>query len=211
MSGRAFTRRMYDQLKLKDTKGQSLKQHHHVQLNHGFLQDAKMWLVFLNLAKTDHSLLCRPFVDLGKKVWAKDLGFYTDALLNPNFGLGGIFGHSWICKLWGRDFIMDNHPSIEFLELFALTAGILTWGHRLANMRVSVFCDNESVKNMVNNSTSHCSQCMKLIRLIVLDNIKHNRRIFVKHVRSETKFSGRFPFQETVLQVLKTGTKDNER
>ena len=38
---------------------------------------------------------------------------------------------------------------------------------------------------MINNSSSSCHNCMHLIRMLVLDNIIHYRRIFAKYVRSE--------------------------
>ena len=53
------------------------------------------------------------------------------------------------------------------------------------NSRVEKFCDNESVKNMVNNMSSNCMQCMKLIHILVMDNLTRNSRIKVLHVRSK--------------------------
>ena len=79
-------------------------------------------------------------------------------------------------------------PSIEFLELFALTAAVVTWCQKdtsLHNRRIKIFCDNESVMYMVNASASTCSQCRKLIRILTLCNIRYNNRIFVKHIRSK--------------------------
>ena len=43
------------------------------------------------------------------------------------------------------------NPSIEYLELFALTAAVLTWGSKLKNRRITIFCDNLSVVCMINN------------------------------------------------------------
>ena len=59
-------------------------------------------------------------------------------------------------------------------------------GFNLKNTRVEIFCDNKSVMYMVNNHTTHCEKCMKLIRILTMDNLKNNnRRILVKHVISE--------------------------
>ena len=41
--------------------------------------------------------------------------------------------------------------------------------------------------DMVNDLVSNCPYCMKLIRLIALDGIKYNRKVFVLHVRSKKK------------------------
>ena len=92
---------------------------------------------------------------------------------------GGFF------RQWEPNFVVQNEPSIEFLELFALLAGILTWDEYLTETRVILFCDNMSVVHMVNNSSSKCGQYMKLIRLLTLNNLKFNRRIFVRHIEGK--------------------------
>ena len=77
------------------------------------------------------------------------------------------------------------HPSIEYLELYALVAGILTWEFKLRNMRLFVKCDNQAVIAMVNSMSSTCPQCMYLIRVLVLNNLKFNRHIFATFVSSK--------------------------
>ena len=86
---------------------------------------------------------------------------------------------------WDQCFIQEEMPSIEFLELFALVAAILAWGHlpELSNTRVKVFCDNQTVKSQVNNLTAGCRQCLKLIRILALNNLKYNRQVFVEYVK----------------------------
>ena len=147
--------------------------------------DCKVWKTFLE--SEDQLQMCRPFVDLNAKTYANVLNFYSDASLNENFGFGVLFKNRWTYGRWGKDFVKQQKPSIEFLELFALVAGILLWGEDkdLTNMRAIVFCDNEAVVNMVNNSTSKCPKCMKLIRILIFNCMLHNRCIFVNHVRTE--------------------------
>lgn len=82
----------------------------------------------------------------------------------------------------GEGTLFKPESPAEFLELFALCAGIFTWSEHLAGTRIVVFCDNISVVYMVNNLTSSCIQCMKLIRFLTLDNLKNDRRVFVRHV-----------------------------
>ena len=41
-------------------------------------------------------------------------------------------------------------PSIEYLELYAVTAAVLTWIHQFKNRRIILFCDNQSVVDMIN-------------------------------------------------------------
>ena len=99
--------------------------------------------------------------------------------------MGVIFGKKWIVAKWGRDFILEQKPSIEFLELYALVAAVITRGSHLKNIRMIVFCDNKAVLHMINNMTSKCKQCMKLIRILTLDGLLNNRRVFVRHVKTD--------------------------
>ena len=88
---------------------------------------------------------------------------------------------------WNAEFITKYEPSIAFLELFALTAGIFIWQDQqeMMNTRVVIFCDNNSAKFNVNTYASNCKQCRKLLRLIALNCLKYNRRIHVKYVESK--------------------------
>ena len=47
-----------------------------------------------------------------------------------------------------------------------------------------IFCDNQAVVHMVNNTSSGCCNCMYLLRLIVLNNLTYNRRITVRYIKS---------------------------
>ena len=127
--GRAFTREMYEKLKIRDKNGQLLKQHHHTWLSKTFLSDCTVWLRLLNDAKNHH--LCRPFVDfLSSSDSAITLQIFSDASRNPLLGMGAVFLEEdhWIIGRWNPVFITSQKPSIEFLELIALAAGIMTWG-----------------------------------------------------------------------------------
>ena len=182
--GRTFTRNMYYKLKIRDKQGTMLRSYHHVKVDSDFKSDAEIWIKFLDIAATDVRQLCRPFVDFSQLTHADLLDFYTDSSLNPDFGMGVVFGDRWCYLKWGREFILQEKPSIEFLELFALVAGVITWGSMLRNCRIEIFCDNESVIGMIHKLTSPCPKCMKLIRILVLDNLLNNRKVFVRHIRS---------------------------
>ena len=184
--GRAFTRVMYDKLKLQDNKGNSLKSYHHISVGSQFLADCRVWEQFL--IQADSAQMCRDFVDIEGSKYATTLNFYTDASLSLiHGGLGGIFNDRWIAQKWDKEFLIREKPSIEYLELYALAAGLFTWGHHksLRNTRLIIFCDNQSVQRMVNQLTSRCPQCLKLIRLIAFDGIRYNRRILVEYVESK--------------------------
>ena len=101
--------------------------------------------------------------------------------------MGAVFMNNWLFAQWPENFIKDFNPSIEILELFALTIALEKWGAAdvMKNTRVTIFCDNQAVVHMVNNMASLCTICRRLIRIIALGNIKCNRRVDVKHIRSE--------------------------
>ena len=180
--GRSFTRRMYAKfLGSNLIKGEKmLKAHHHVKLDREFKLDCQMWKFFLQ----DLRSVIRPFIDLEESISAETLNFFSDASANEKFGYGAIFGDNWLFGQWEEGFIKTFQPSIETLELFALCAAIFTWQEheQLNRTRIVIHCDNMLVVQMVNNTSSSCHQCMKLIRLLTLNNLKHDRRLFIRHV-----------------------------
>ena len=117
-----------------------------------------------------------------------DIYFYSDASASGRLGFGCIFNHSWIYGKWNERFIDECDPNIEFLELYALCAGIFMWQNELQNMRITVFCDNMAVVHMVNNMASSCKHCMNIIRLLVLNGLLYNRRIFVKYIDMKSNY-----------------------
>ena len=75
------------------------------------------------------------------------IDFYTDA--SGKIGLGGICGNAWMSQTWSPEFLNSCKPSIEFLELFAVTAAVIAWIDKFRNRRVILFCDNQSVVDRV--------------------------------------------------------------
>ena len=174
--GRAFTRRMYAAVTLDN-----LKQHHHVRISEEFKNDCRMWMKFLQENET--TALCRPFIDIGQTEFAHQLNFYTDA--SGAIGYGCSFNKKWIQGFWDKRFLLEKRPSIQYLELYALCVGLLAWGHELTNAKFVIFCDNKAVRDMVNQTTSGCKNCMVLIRIITINNLIFNRRLLVKYVKSK--------------------------
>ena len=123
--GRTFTRSMYNRLKLTGSNGVTLKPYHHITLDKDFHRDAEIWLIFLQNLSLHH--ICRPFTDLNAFEYASELQFFMDATKSQKFGMGAVFGDNWMVARWGDTFIKEQDPSIEYLELFALVAGILVW------------------------------------------------------------------------------------
>ena len=174
--GRAFTRRLYAHQNGK------LKPHHHLKISSEMRMDLEMWLEFL---MHPTAALCRPFMDYGKTWNAKEIEFFMDSSKNAKLGMGGYCKTNWMIQQWDANFISEMNPSIEFLELYATTAGILAWIHEFSNMRIILFTDNISAMHMINSTSSRCKNCMILIRIIVLKSLLYNVRIYSKHVSSK--------------------------
>ena len=169
--GRAFTRRFYA---YSSTIGSKLKQHHHVRVNREMRLNLQVWKVFLSKP----TAFARPFIDYSNVLAAEEIDFYTDSSGNSKLGMGGICGNSWMYAQWDEKWTNENNPSIEYLELYAVTTAIISWIRRFTTQRVVIFCDNNSVVEMINSSSSRCKNCMMLIRLIVLECIISNVRVF---------------------------------
>ena len=197
VAGRTFTRRIYSKFahlsgdmrfSLGHYDGPTgikkvLKPYHHVKIDAEMRFDCHVWKLFLENYR--EIAVCRPMIDSTKTLTAHDLRFYSDASAKDTLGFGAIFNNFWIAGQWEPGFVKNKNPSIEYLELYGLTAALLTWGHLLKNQRVQIYCDNTAVVAMINNSTSSCKNCMILIRLIVLNNLINNRRVFAKYVNTK--------------------------
>ena len=112
---------------------------------------------------------------------ADEVDMYSDA--SGKLGMGALCASEWMMQMWPTEFINRYRPSIEYLELFAVTAGVLTWLHKFKNRRIILFCDNRSVVDMINCTSTSCKNCMVLIRFIVLKGLMENVRVYTRHVR----------------------------
>ena len=174
--GRAFTMHLYAMLRGKE----NLKPFHHVKLSQDTILDLSMWLEFLN------SPICYscPFMDFAV-LTNEELEWYTDAAKAVGKGFGGYHWNQWFAGVWDRNFLEEKDPSIEFLELYAVTIAVLLWTAQHKNKRIVLFCDNSSVVHMINKQSSKCRNCMTLIRVITLESLTQNTRVYAKHVSTE--------------------------
>ena len=121
-------------------------------------------------------------IDMTQNLTADVIRFHSDASAAAHLGFGCILNKRRIFGKLGEHFMKVNHPTVEFLELFGHCAGILTWEQELRDCRIVVFCDNQAVVQMINNITSSCPNCMYLIRILVLNGLKFNRRVFARYI-----------------------------
>ena len=174
--GRAFTRRLYF------STAKVLKPHHHIRLTKILKADLEMWLTFLS----HPSVYCRSFLDMTHTLTAEDVLMYSDASRNPKLGCGAFCQRDWMVQQWDHSFIQEREPSIAYLELFAVLTAVKLWLNRFRNKRIVLFCDNISVVHMINKNTSNCPNCLILIRLLVLESMRLNVRVYAKHVDTKS-------------------------
>ena len=86
---------------------------------------------------------------------------------------------------WDNDFIDLEKPTIQFLELYALLAGVIAWIHQYKNKAVTIFCDNQNVCRMVTDNRSGCKNCMMMIRILVLHCLTLNIHLKAIYIESE--------------------------
>ena len=156
-----------------------LKPRHHVRVKAENKLDMELWLEFLQ----HPSVFCRPFEQFMVTEGVK-IPWYSDASRNYSKGFGAWCQNSYTYGKWDK-FVKSVHPSIEYLELYGVTVAVTLWVHRFANQKIQIFCDNQSVKAMIKNSSARCKNCMVLIRIITLFCMKHNVQLEPLYVESK--------------------------
>ena len=99
-----------------------LKPHYHIKVDE-LKADARMWISFLECDE----MLCRPFMDFSETLQADKIDFFSDAAKSAKLSFGCYYNGKWAYGLWGRQFIEDEDPSIQYLELYGLTMAIVLW------------------------------------------------------------------------------------
>ena len=71
--------------------------------------------------------LCRQFDEFEPNPQYIVRNFFSDASLNKKLGFGAVFQDRWVVGQWPARFVKAHKPSIEFLELYALTMALTVW------------------------------------------------------------------------------------
>ena len=93
------------------------------------LSDLGMWKVFLTRFRG-----WTPIVD-NKILHASTVELFADASGNSSLGWGAWLPHLglWMYRAWEAEIFDKYQPSIDFLELYALLAGMVTWAPHLTD------------------------------------------------------------------------------
>ena len=172
--GRTYTRRLYSL-----TAGVK-KPHQHVYLTKEIKDDLRMWQNFLSDGVNTYY---KPFFRFSEVISSIELDWYTDAATTKGFG--GYNDQEWFIGDWPDEFVEKRNVHINFLELYAVTVGIMLWLQKYRNKNIVIFCDNMSVIHMLNKGVSKCKSCMVLLRLITLKSMQCNTMISAKHISTD--------------------------
>ena len=162
--GRMFSRRLIDLSKTVK------RMHHHITLNKEARADIQWWLDFLP------HWTSKTMIPPSLKIYSTDLKLHTDA---SDIGFGAIMGTEWICGSWDTSL---PKTSIDYRELFAITAAALTWGHAWTGQRVVFITDNKPITQVWDTGTSPSIPLMSLIRPLYLFAAKIGFSVSFKHI-----------------------------
>ena len=162
--GRMFTRRLID---LSTTVE---RMHHHITLNAEARADIQWWIDFLP-QWTAISMIPPNFT-----IRSTDLKLHTDA---SDIGFGATYGNSWIQGAWDQQQLA---LSINYRELFAITAATFTWGHHWKGKRIVFVTDSKTITKIWDKGTSPTIAIMALIRPLYLFAARTGFSISFKHI-----------------------------
>ena len=169
-AGRIFLRRLID----LSTTVESMD--HHININSEAREDIRWWVDLLPQLKT-HSLI--PECHL---TTSDDLKLFTDA--SSKIAFGAIFGCRWIQHRWTES--ERANMSIDVMELFAIVAAILTFGHEWEGKRIVVMTDNLPITQLWESGSSPTKALMFLIRRLYLVAAKNGFSVALKHIFGKT-------------------------
>ncbi len=113
------------------------------------------------------------------------MGFFSDAASAS--GWGAYYQGAWTQGRWDPKFIRLYSPSIAWMELYALTVGVLLWSSNFCAKRIVVNCDNKASVAMVNKQTSPYVMSMGLIRLLVHAQLRYHFTLSAQYIKGEDK------------------------
>lgn len=147
--------------------------HFKVYLNKHVKEDMRLWIEFLKGWNGKSFFLSR------NPTQSIELQFYTDAASET--GYGGYFRGAWFAAEWKRH---QRQPmwSMPCQELFPILVAATVWGSRWRNLRIQVFCDNESTVNMLNKGYTNKEPAATMLRDVMFVSMRSNFSLKARHI-----------------------------
>ena len=115
-------------------------------------------------------------------IWEEpDVTFSTDSSMS---GCGGICDHEFFHVQFPVSF-MQQGLKIHHLEMMAVLLGVRIWGPRCQGMRVQIYCDNESVVQVINSSRTKDPFLGSCLRELWLEVSKYGFLLRAIHLPGE--------------------------
>ena len=170
--GRPFSRKLYSMVA-------GMKLHWHVSVTREVKRDLLMWRKFIQEYGGWTTILTpdTPVVHV-----------FTNAATTPHLGWGAWWDTAWMWDQWEAEFMHQQKPSIDFLELFAVLVAVYAWCPYFANKHVIVHSDNQPTVAVINAKSSNSPSMLILIRFLMLHSMLNNIKItsqFVPGARNE--------------------------
>ena len=103
-------------------------------------------------------------------IWNEpDVSMATDSCLN---GCGGICNYEYFHTEFPQTILEQSLP-IHKLEFLAVLVGARIWGHHFKGQKIRIFCDNQSVVDVINSSKTKdpfMATCLRELWLVVSKN-----------------------------------------
>ena len=146
----------------------------YVYLNKSFKKDLRWWFLFME-EFNGVSFIPPP-------IWEEpDVTFSTDSSMS---GCGGICDHEFFHVQFPVSF-MQQGLKIHHLEMMAVLLGVRIWGPRCQGMRVQIYCDNESVVQVINSSRTKDPFLGSCLRELWLEVSKYGFLLRAIHLPGE--------------------------
>ena len=116
------------------------------------------------------------------QIWAEpDVSFSTDSCLR---GCGGICGAEYFHASYPQ-VIVDQDLPIHALEMLAVLVAVRFWGKTCAGGKIQIYCDNESVVQVLNSSKTKDKFMGSCLREIWLEVSKCGFELRAVHLSGE--------------------------
>ena len=154
--------------------------HYHIDLEAQFFLTCEMWKVFLVKLRG-----WMPIVDT-KLLHASAFELFADAAGSAKLGWGAWLPHLgfWMYGKWEEDFFQQFNLSIDFLKLYALLAGIITWAPQLMDHAVLFWSDKTLTVFALRNKYSDSPHILFLLCFLTLFCMTHRITILARYGRS---------------------------
>ena len=105
----------------------------------------------------------------------------TDACLKS---CGGWCGTEYFSSKF-PNFVLENDPHINVLELLTILVGLKIWGERFRNLRIQIFCDNSASVVVLNSGKTKDPYMLRIIREIAYFSVTYNFQVKAVHLAGE--------------------------